>query len=238
MAGGSPASVPSPTPERSLGVDASVWNGSVTWSRVRAAGVRFAYVKATQGTGITDARYARNIARARAQGLAVGSYHFFDYRHPGREQADRFVAEMARRGGLADSLPPAVDVECFDRFGAADQAYVRTELRAFADRVLELTGHPVMVYTGRWSWREATGDAATFGDLPLWIACWSCPSGPSMPPGWTDWLFWQTGSVRIPGVGRMGESVHDGTDADLQALRANRMADDAEAASSRPMISA
>ena len=216
-----PTAHPTPTPYRPLGVDASRWNGHVSWVKVAATGVRFAYVKASQGRSSVDPRYARNLSRARRHGLSVGSYHFYDYRVGGRAQADHFVEVMARHHGLDDALPPAVDVECLDALGPADQSYVRTQLRAFADRVRELTGRSVMIYTGRWAWREVTGDASTFGDLPLWIACWTCPSGPSMPPGWQDWLFWQTGSDVIPGVGRMGTSVHAGTDADVEALRAS-----------------
>ena len=216
-----PAQPPLPTPYRPLGVDASHWNDKVAWDKVAASGVRFAYLKASQGTRIVDARYAHNLRAARKQGISVGSYHFFDYRQDGRKQANWFVSTMTRSGGLRDSLPPVVDVECFSIFGASDQAYVRTQLRAFTDRVTQLTGRPVMVYTGRWSWSEVTGDAATFGDLPLWIACWTCPSGPSMPPGWSDWAFWQTGTKRIPGAGRLDVSVAQGTDADLLTLRAD-----------------
>jgi len=144
-ASAAPTPRPSPTPYRPRGVDASHWNQKIAWDKVSAAGVRFAYLKASQGTRIVDARYAHNMRAARAQGISVGSYHFYDYRLDGRKQADRFVSTMSRHGGLADSLPPVVDVECLDVFGASDQAYVRTQLRRFVDRVRELTGRTVMV---------------------------------------------------------------------------------------------
>jgi len=191
---------------------------------VRAAGVKFAFLKATQGTDITDSRYARNVQSARAQGISVGSYHFFDYRKSGRDQADLFVATMISNGGLAESLPAVVDVECLRSYGPADHASARTELRAFTDRVEELTGRRVMVYTGRGAWRQVTGDSSSFGDLSLWVACWSCSRGPLMPVGWDEWLFWQIGSQRIPGVGRIGESIHGGTDQQVTDLRSERIA--------------
>jgi len=42
-----------------------------------------------------------------------------------------------------------------------------------------------------------------------------------MPPGWSDWAFWQTGTKRIPGAGRLDVSVAQGTDVDLLTLRAD-----------------
>ncbi len=36
------------------GVDVSHWQGSINWSRVKSDGVKFAFMKATEGTGYSD----------------------------------------------------------------------------------------------------------------------------------------------------------------------------------------
>ncbi len=121
-------------------------------------------------------------------------------------------------GALSDTLPPMVDVECFEPFGSADQAYARHQLRAFADRVFERTGRLPMVYTSGMMWRAVTGGAEDFGDLPLWIACWRC-AAPGLPAGWDDWLFWQTGSTVLDATGdRLGSDRFAGDADELRAL--------------------
>jgi hypothetical protein len=62
------------------------------------------------------------------------------------------------------------------------------------------------------------GASTAFGDLPLWAACWRCAAPPSLASGWADWHFWQTGTARIPRVGRLDGNQFNGSAADLDAL--------------------
>ncbi|MFN8518150.1 MAG: GH25 family lysozyme [Chloroflexota bacterium] len=107
------------------GIDLSLWNERVPFGALRDAGVRFAVIKATQGTTIVDPAYTDHVAAARRQRMHVGAYHFYDYRLGGRAQADHFVDTLVAAGTLRRSLPLVVDVECFAPFGAADRAWVR-----------------------------------------------------------------------------------------------------------------
>ena len=129
--------------------------------------------------------------------MYLGSYHFFDYRKDGTAQADWFVNAMRDAGADMNVLPPVVDVECLSTMGRANQGYARAQLREFADRVYQRTGRLVMVYTSKSMWKRVMGNDPTFGDHPLWVACWSC-SSPLIPTGWTSWDFWQHGSRVIP----------------------------------------
>jgi hypothetical protein len=90
-----------------------------------------------------------------------------------------------------------VDVECLASWGRANQGYARAQLRALVDRVYQRTGRMVMIYTSKAMWSRVTGNDTTFGDHPLWVACWSC-STPHIPVGWTGWDFWQHGTRTIP----------------------------------------
>jgi lysozyme len=209
------------SPRASLlpGIDVSHHNGDIDYTRVRDAGHRFVLMKATQAIDFIDPRFTTNLARARAAGLAVGAYHFFDYTLDGRSQADHFLDRVEAAGGIDDALPPVVDVECWAPIGASIHAVSATRLRDFVDRVYERTGRLPMVYTSVFMWREVVGNAEGFEDLPLWAACWGCDEPPSLAPGWDDWAFWQTGLTRIPDVGRLDHNYFGGRGRDLEALK-------------------
>ena len=59
---------PVPTPYIPPGIDVSRYQGSLAYPKVASAGIRFVYVKATQGTTIVDPYYAEHSSRAMAQG--------------------------------------------------------------------------------------------------------------------------------------------------------------------------
>ena len=59
-----------------FGVDVSHYQGTINWHAASAAGVAFAFCKATEGTTWTDPNFAANHGAAKAAGLVVGGYHF------------------------------------------------------------------------------------------------------------------------------------------------------------------
>ena len=140
IAGGAAAAAADGPP----GIDMSKWDGAVDMGLVKAAGIRFVFTKATQGATHVDPWYSAHVAAARSVGIAVGSYHFFDYRQGGVRQADNFVDTMAANGALMDTLPPVVDVECSLSMGQADRVRARARLRDLVDRVYARTGRIVI----------------------------------------------------------------------------------------------
>ena len=205
------------------GIDISKYTPDFDMQLVRDAGVRFVIAKATQGTTSVDPKYSAHIAAARAVNIAVGSYHFFDYRRSGATQADLFVDTMKANGAILDTLPPVVDVECLLSLGQADRVKARSRLRSLVDRVYQRTGRMVMIYTSAHMWTQVTGNATTFSDQPLWVADWSA-GPPRLPTGWTSWTFWQTGPLKVPGISaKFDGNVAAGTDASVQRLRSRQM---------------
>lgn len=99
-------------PNRLYGVDVysgDGHNGVVDWARARAAGVGFAFAKATEGKTYRDQRFAANWAAMREAGLPRGAYHFYRHKFPGRDQARNFLDALPALE--ADDLPPVLDVE-------------------------------------------------------------------------------------------------------------------------------
>ncbi len=58
------------------GIDISHRQGNPDFKRVKAAGIRYAILKATEGVDYTDPCFKANIGAAQAAGLPVGAYHF------------------------------------------------------------------------------------------------------------------------------------------------------------------
>ena len=92
-------------------IDVSEWNGEVDFRAVKRSGVAGVWVKATEGTGFTDARFVEHYAAARNAGLRVGAYH---YAHPDlgnipEAEANHFVNTIGRIERR--DLRPVLDLE-------------------------------------------------------------------------------------------------------------------------------
>jgi lysozyme len=205
---GGPSATPAPTPTplgpTLEGIDVSYHEGTIDWSAVVNAGIRFAWIKATEGTKYVDPAWATNSANARAAGMPFGAFH---YAQPGTdpglaaEQADHFV-DVAGFG--SGNLLPVLDVEITN--GLTPSA-MQTFIAQFLDRVLQRTGIHAVIYTSPNFWRKNVGDTAVFaqnGYNLLWVAHWTTASAPSMPAsnwggfGWTVWQYTDKGTV--PGI--------------------------------------
>jgi GH25 family lysozyme M1 (1,4-beta-N-acetylmuramidase) len=211
-----------------FGVDVSHYQGAVNWAKAEAAGVAFGIAKATQGTSFTDDRYAQNVAGARAAGVVPGAYHFLTGADPVR-QAEFFDRVV----GDPEGILVALDVE-----GAGCTAGI---VRAWVDRYRALRpGHPILIYTGKWFWRDLTDNMNGPGLGPLWAAgsdagryvggsgilqaLWAKTDGTptsGLPwGGWTSWVFDQfTDKAIVPGIsGPCDGDAFSGTMTDLRAL--------------------
>ena len=101
------------------GIDVSHWQGTINWSKVKAAGMQFAFMKATESTTYTDTAASRRTGRAsQAVGIYRGAYHFArpERRHRRRPQAKYFVSKVGSFQG-AGTLPPVLDLEASGGLG-------------------------------------------------------------------------------------------------------------------------
>ncbi|HWE88831.1 MAG TPA: lysozyme [Pseudonocardiaceae bacterium] len=177
------------------GLDVSGHQRRIDWARAAAGGARFAYVKATEGTGATNPRFAQQYDGARRAGLIRGAYHFaLPNRSAGRAQADFFVAHGGGWSRDGHTLPPMLDME-YNPYGPAcyglGPAAMADWARSFATEVHARTGRWPTIYTSTNWWRLCTGGRADFaGTDPLFLARYASRSGP-LPPRWRSWTFWQ-----------------------------------------------
>ena len=122
------------------GVDLASYQGNITAQELealRAAGIEYAYVKATQGTDYINPFAAQQVKALRSAGIHVGLYHFLDITKSMGEEAQYFVAAAASLGG--SDLPLALDSEEPDGAGWQDLA---SKMVAFA---MQVENEPLIV---------------------------------------------------------------------------------------------
>jgi lysozyme len=204
------------------GVDVSHYDGAIDWGLVKAAGISFAIIKATENINFIDPEFAANWKFAGMDGIIRGGYHFLRPEVDPVAQADYFLATLGP--SLPGDLPPALDLEVTD--GLSGAAVAQSAL-AFVARLQEKTGRTPIIYTSA-SFMSSIGNPTGFAPYVLWVAHWTnmCPN---LPPAWMDWSFWQNGDTGVVN-GIPGQMVDvdqfNGTLADLQKFAGMRGAPD------------
>lgn len=210
-------------PNNARGVDVSHYQGDIDWQQVREAGYCFAYVKATEGSGMVDDMLINNVIEAQAAGLVVGAYHFLRATTivAAQREADAFLAAIS---GLQLDLPPVVDVETIEGLTPYDIAGVA---RAWIDRVKSETQLQPVIYTYP-AFAQNHLDDGRFADVPLWYAYYSESPPPTDVAGWSRWTFLQTtDNGRVPGIaGPVDLNQYEGSEFDLIGYKMSK--DDAE----------
>ncbi|HTR49769.1 MAG TPA: GH25 family lysozyme [Kofleriaceae bacterium] len=200
------------------GMDVSSYDTVTDWNAAKAAGIDFAFVRASDGTQYPDPDFAKYWAGARSAGVIRGAYQYFRPDEDPIAQADLLLT--AAGPYQAGDLPPVLDLEVADGL-STDQ--VTAAARAWVDHVQAAIGRPPIVYAGLYSWPSLT-EGADFTTSPLWIAQYTTAACPDIPSPWTRWLFWQdssTGSsAGVSGTGALDVDVFSGTLDDLVAFAA------------------
>ncbi|MFF5234713.1 GH25 family lysozyme [Dactylosporangium sp. NPDC000521] len=188
---------PAGYPVYGIDVSSHDWsNGkTINWSGEAANGVKFAYIKATEGTSYVNPYYSSDYATAKSVGIYAGAYAFGrpDLGNP-VGQADHFVDNMQFTAD-GKTLPPFLDLEwpyiqgtpaCYN----LSTSQMVSWISAFLSRVQSRIGKTPMIYTNVNWWNPCTGNSTAFGSYLLDIS--SCDASPPSVPGWgTSWTFWQ-----------------------------------------------
>ncbi len=192
------------------GMDVSYYEGTIDWHAIAASGIKFAFIRVSDGTGVPDTQFDANWSGARAVGIIRGAYQFFRANEDPTAQADLLLSHM---GTLSPGdLPPVVDVEVS---GGVSTSTLAANLGTWLHVVDSAVGRPSIIYSSSRVWGTLTGDADYSGH-PLWVANWSV-SCPAVPSPWTGWEFWQT--TDSGSVGTISGSVDlDVFNGDLGAL--------------------
>lgn len=192
--------LPQPREGLLLGVDTSAAQGRLRHAELQAAGVSFAYHKATEGVRYVDPQWAASAEGSASAGLLFGAYGFLRPRLDVKAQAFNFVRNVR---GVPCDLPPALDFELADGMTAIAALRAASE---WLDIVEAELGRECIVYTMPAFIAELAEFAGAAGDeviahiarRPLWVAHYTQDDNnpPHLPPGWLRWAMWQRSGGR------------------------------------------
>ena len=150
------------------GIDVSNWQRYINYSQVKASGIEVVYIKASEGTTYKDPYFETNYQNAKANGLKVGFYHFLTARNTqqARAQAQFFASVIS---GKSPDCKLAMDYEQF--YEGNSIAEINQIAQAFMERLQELTGKEVIVYSNLNDARNVFNSEISIR-YPLWLAYW------------------------------------------------------------------
>lgn len=164
------------------GIDVSKWQGEINWSQVASDGVKYAFIKATEGTSLVDRKLKENAQGANRAGIKVGYYHFAHPDLSAQAQAEHFVQTVK---GLPCDMPLVLDIET-DK--GLTPAQITAFCLAFLTHVKGHTGKTPMIYTGAYFAKRNLGK--TLAGFPLWVAHYNT-NQPILNPTWSRWAVFQ-----------------------------------------------
>ena len=188
------------------GIDVSYWNAGIDWPKVRAAGQRYVFAKATEGDFYSDPTFDDNWRGAKTAGLLRGAYHFFRSNVDPKKQATRFIDYVKSMNDNGE-LPPVLDLETND---GQTKDKVIARVKTWLDLVEAAFNKKPIIYSGQYFLQDYLSEAgggppAWAKDYPLWLAQY--PNvyveglQPTLPRGWFKWTFWQySDKGRVNGI--------------------------------------
>jgi len=200
------------------GIDVSKYQGDIDWDQVAHNGVRFAWIKATEGGDHLDERFQANWEGARRVGIPRGAYHFVYWCRDPKEEIDWFEQHVPVED---DALPPVLDVEPTPDSKTCrrhlERATTQADMQAMLLELERHYGKKPIIYTPIDFYEAILADGA-FADYPMWVR--STKHHPSVRYGSRPWKFWQyQADGTMPGIdGHVDRNAFYGTQAQWDAF--------------------
>lgn len=176
------------------GIDVSEYQGTINFNLVRDSGIDVVYIRSSEGINFVDPYFRENYNNAKAAGLKVGFYHYVTSRSPAEaiNEADYFASVIA---GTSPDCLLAMDFEYFRGLTSYD---VNAISRAFLERLEEVTGKRVIVYSD--AYNAGNIFDSSLSGYPLWIAEYGV-NEPELYRNWSSWTGFQYSDTgRIQGI--------------------------------------
>ncbi|MDO4611499.1 MAG: GH25 family lysozyme [Candidatus Saccharibacteria bacterium] len=167
------------------GVDVSSYQENVDFEKLEEQGIKFAFIKATEGSGHVDKSFAEKWTAAAETDIKTGAYHYFSYESSGAAQAENFIKTV---GDLSGHLPPVIDLELTPEEveNPPEKSVVVRGVKAFVAIIEEEYGVKPIIYSRQDYFKKYLAD--DFTDYPRWITNVFFPVFIEAGDGW---LFWQ-----------------------------------------------
>ena len=181
------------TPTQIRGVDISHWNGEVDFPALKASGIDFVILKATEDDSWVDPKFDTYWQQAYSVNLPIMTYHFFRSNVGGAAQATHHKETLINSGFLDtvgyQSPVMWADVETSD---GASVSQRQNRLVAF-HQTMEALGYQSGNYSSSYLWSTLLNNMVN--NYYGWVAHWTSADQPLIPTGWTkeDTKVWQYG---------------------------------------------
>ncbi|WP_277668641.1 glycoside hydrolase family 25 protein [Caproiciproducens galactitolivorans] len=153
------------------GIDISHYQKNPDFKRVKAAGIQFVMLKATEGVNYIDPCFKANAAAAIAAGLPIGVYHFL---RAGSSVENQVKDCLAAIKPYKITWPVAVDVE-HNELLTMNRDKLTSMVLDFCARI-KAAGYQPMVYSNyNWFYSAKHLDVARIkaSGIPIWMAWYS-----------------------------------------------------------------
>ena len=170
--------------EAILGIDVSHYEPVPDYKRLKAHGVEFVYIKASEGTHLQDPLFEAHYMGAKDAGLLIGAYHFF---HPAQNISIQFQNFTDVIKDKAFDLPLVVDWETNDDQDVEESAADVFRFMHYLE--LKFKRKP-MLYAGE-SFLHDAQLPIEFAAYPLWLAHYGPKTAVKTPKPWGAWDVWQ-----------------------------------------------
>lgn len=183
-----------------LGLDCSKYQKDIDWSKAKAAGIMFAFIKITEGTSVdeVDQYNVKNRAlEAQKNGVKIGYYHFArpgNVSIPENDANEEVFNVLAHLAVLPKAdLPLVLDLEAYAANVVWDNKI--DHMNKFITTFINgLKQHNISTIFYSYKSFVDINSSPIFGVNPLWLAGY--PSNPEVslpliPNGWKEWKIWQ-----------------------------------------------
>lgn len=195
------------------GIDVSHYQGDINWKILSNQGIKFAFIKATEGKSFVDEKYNLNYNNAIKTDLKIGAYHFFTYDTDGVLQAENFIKNVSKTENM---LPPVVDIEFYGEEYTVERT--KEQLHLMLNKLEQYYEKKPIIYTTHetYNWYIAND----FKDNYIWIR--DVFFKPRLIDN-REWTFWQyTNRAKLDGYNgqekRIDINVYNGNMNDLEKL--------------------
>jgi lysozyme len=154
------------------GIDVSHHNGNIDWRKVANDGVKFAFIKASEGYTFVDSKFKTNVGGANAAGIKTGAYHYAKFSNVGEAlaEAKHFLSTVA---AVNLTYPLVLDLE--EDMKKVGKKVLTDSALAFLKMVKD-TGRNIIIYSGK-SFLENNLEESRLKDYSLWVARYNSTLG-------------------------------------------------------------
>ncbi|MDY6339588.1 MAG: glycoside hydrolase family 25 protein [Saccharofermentans sp.] len=161
-----------------LGIDISEFQGDINWTKVKNAGITFAFIRCggrgyTKGGIYSDTKFEKNLKNAKAAGIKVGVY-FFSQAITSYEALEEASFTLSKLNGASLDLPVVMDWETeydgkhrTEKLGADD---FKNVIESFCATIAQNGYTPMIYLDGGNISRLGKHQSAILSKYKLWYA--------------------------------------------------------------------